>query len=435
MNEQLVKCSHCGELVPQEEVETVYGDDYCRSCGEELFIMCTECEELFYADDIVFCGGEGYCYDCIDNVATQCAQCGEYVLDDDAHYFPDSDSETYCEDCFNYLAVKCDNCGDSVHCDSVNEDSYGMVLCDHCLNNYFYMCVECDRFVHEHDICEFDDGIYCRDCYDRRNRVIHSYNYKPDPIFYGKNDPLYMGIEIEIDGGGYDHDNAAEIMEPLGDLVYAKYDSSLDWKNSDVSGFEMVTHPMTLDYFYTQEGSFRGSFKIALSMDYRSHDAGTCGIHIHISRRYFEGELAVEKLIYLFERFWPEIKKFSRRTAGQIREWAQRYCDDRELENCTSKDENDLHEKVGVLLSVAKDRAGKYRAVNIMNYSTIELRIFRGSLKYSTFAATVEFAHMIATISKECSVCDVHSLTWQQIVDRAQDYRYLPSYLKERSLA
>ena len=41
---------------------------------------------------------------------------------------------------------------------------------------------------------------YCSDCYDSHyHAVIHEYDYKPEPIFYGSG-PRYFGIELEIGG-------------------------------------------------------------------------------------------------------------------------------------------------------------------------------------------------------------------------------------------
>ena len=439
MSKQFVECVNCGVEVVEEEARRLDNSDYsyCEECFFNIAAECDHCGGMFHKSTMTDVDGYEFCEDCLDDVATRCDRCGEYVLKEDVLYFQDG-YDAYCEDCFDHLAVECDRCGDYVHRDHIHEDDYGVRLCSYCLDSHYYTCVVCGRFVHEYDICTDDDEVYCEGCFNDhcndRHTVIHKYSYKPIPVFHGNNSPLFMGIELEIDGGGYDHDNAAEIMEPLGDLVYAKYDGSLHWKG-DPSGFEVVAHPMTLDYFYDQEGNFKRALKKALSLDYRSHDAGTCGIHVHVSRDYFGGEGAVAKLVYLFERFWPEIKRFSRRTNQQIGQWAQRYSCDSELREYTEVERGELPEKMRKLYDMAKDRARKYCAVNITNCSTIELRIFRGSLKYSTFAATVEFVHLLSTIAKECNLVEVHSMAWSNIVKAASHYRYLPEYLRERGIA
>ena len=87
-------------------------------------------------------------------------------------------------------------------------------------------------------------GFYCERCYAKlKSRSIHQYNYKPEPIFYGSGS-LFMGIELEIDGGGENHDNAQNILDIAncdGTRIYCKHDGSLH------HGFEIVSNPMTLD--------------------------------------------------------------------------------------------------------------------------------------------------------------------------------------------
>lgn len=57
------------------------------------------------------------------------------------------------------------------------------------------------------------DDPYCDDCYDGiKGHPIHDYSYKPDPIFYGRG-KRYFGVELEIDVGGRDDDNAQLLLD------------------------------------------------------------------------------------------------------------------------------------------------------------------------------------------------------------------------------
>ena len=65
-------------------------------------------------------------------------------------------------------------------------------------------------------------------------------------------------------------------------------------------------------------------------MGYRSHQAGTCGLHIHVSRAAFgetsrTQDAAIARVLYFFEKHWEELLKFSRRTPRQLEHWAARY--------------------------------------------------------------------------------------------------------------
>ena len=109
-----------------------------------------------------------------------------------------------------------------------------------------------------------------------------AYPYRPDPIFYGDG-PLYMGVEPEIDGAGESDSNARRLLNAVngeGELVYCKHDGSLD------DGFEIVTHPMTLAFHQTRM-PWRIILQEAIDMGYSSHQACTCGLHVHVNRDAF----------------------------------------------------------------------------------------------------------------------------------------------------
>lgn len=111
-------------------------------------------------------------------------------------------------------------------------------------------------------------------------RYIHDYSYKPDPEFKGEG-KRYFGVELEVDYGG--NDNAKEVLDIANydkENIYIKSDGSLD------DGFEIVTHPMTLNY-YINLMPWEEVMRKLIRMGYKSHKAGTCSLHIHINRTAF----------------------------------------------------------------------------------------------------------------------------------------------------
>ena len=148
-----------------------------------------------------------------------------------------------------------------------------------------------------------------------------------------------------------------------------QHDGSID------DGFEIVSHPMTLDY-HTDIMNWKEVFDTALSLDYRSHQTSTCGLHIHVNRSAFgkdicEQEETVARIVYFVEQHWNELLKFSRRTEASMNRWAARYG--------IAQNTKDTYRN-------AKDRCpGRYAAVNLENETTVEFRIFRGTLRYTTF--------------------------------------------------
>ena len=106
-------------------------------------------------------------------------------------------------------------------------------------------------------------------------------------------------------------------------LAYCKHDGSLD------DGFEIVTYPMSLDC-QLHEMPWAAVLDKAISMGYLSHQAGTCGLRVHVSRKASGDTLdaqdnAIARVLFFVERHWAELLRFSRRTQRQLEQWAARY--------------------------------------------------------------------------------------------------------------
>ena len=63
--------------------------------------------------------------------------------------------------------------------------------------------------------------------------------------------------------------------------------------------------------------------QIAKDNGFRSHNTNTCGYHIHFNRSFFEDkeDECIAKLLYLVEKFWDELVKFSRRDYENLERW------------------------------------------------------------------------------------------------------------------
>ena len=79
---------------------------------------------------------------------------------------------------------------------------------------------------------------------------------------------------------------------------------------------------------------------------------------------------------------------------------------------------------------------GRYVAVNLSNYRTIEFRMFRGTLRYETFIATLQLVDEICRLAIRLSDYEMEQLSWSEFVGLI-DPRLKPeliSYLKSRRL-
>ena len=351
-----------------------------------------------------------------------CTMCGEENPLEDCTFL---DEEMLCPDCQEEHTRICDHCGNRIWLDDVYGDD-DLTLCRHCRETYYETCYECGRLVEYNSVrCDVDGETYCEDCYNQLHvdpDGVQNYWFKPDPIFYGAG-PRFMGVELEIDGAG-ENDEYANVIRSAANEddvhIYVKHDGSLD------DGFEIVTHPMTLDY-HINRMPWKEVIQEALHLGYLSHKAGTCGLHVHVSRECFgitrtEQENAIARILYFIENHWHEMLKFSRRTPGQMEKWAARY---------GRKDE-----PKAVLDSAKRSSKGRYSCVNIENDHTIEFRMFRGTLKYNTLIATLQMVDLICDVALSLTDCEIIDVTWSEFVSGIPTEKYpeLIQYLKERRL-
>lgn len=187
-----------------------------------------------------------------------------------------------------------------------------------------------------------------------------------------------------------------------------------------------MTHPCTLET-HLQQVPWRETLEALRGMGYRSHAPGTCGLHVHVSRKalgkdVYEQEETIAKLLYIFERFWQEILRFSRRTESQINHWAARYG----YKDCGEE-----------ILKEAKHGAnGRYACINLTNTDTIEFRVFRGTLKYNTVIATLQFVANLCRVAISLPEYRIQEFSWPALIEAlTQDNcPELVQYLKERNL-
>jgi len=68
-------------------------------------------------------------------------------------------------------------------------------------------------------------------------------------------------------------------------------------------------------------------------------------------------------------------------------------------------------------------------ALNLQNDNTIEFRIFRGTLKFETFAAALQLVHTIITNLFNVPLDNISSLTWETLT--SSSHPQLNAYMKE----
>lgn len=442
----IITCAECGCV--EEELFLVDGAYYCADCLERLgYVRCDECGEWIQEDEAVVYNDEWVCEDCVDRLSLEmCDECGEFYNDCEDVIGRYGQTSRYCRHCLEDAIDRgcvfyCEDC--ETYYEERWYTSYtthdGNTICEGCYENNYGRCYDCDEIFPQDELhrSDEDDCYYCEDCYyehghDEDHSSIHEYSFKPSAVFHGidhygrpnDHDPITMGFELEVDKGSDRWDCARELDKYFGeDTLYMKSDSSVD--------FEIVTHPHTLKA-YMEELDFDKLCSIPLAHGYKSHDAGTCGFHIHVGRTQLgacwnDQMKVIRRIAILMYRMWPALVKFSRRKEYQLDRWASAPdFDFRPGIGYTEK-------KISNVVDEYYDGCGRYQALNLCPGSTIEFRLWRGSLQPDTLKATLQLTHNIVMFAKDHTMYDMVHASWDDVVNY-ETCPELEAYLKEHEL-
>ena len=354
----------------------------CSHCG----CVIEEMEDYAYDED----SGDSYCEACKDNHLYWCERCESYHTT--SHHIVDID-EYWCDDCYHNYTWQCEHCGDTIS-ENCGDNDYP--LCQYCRDNHYYRCENCGDLICDDSVYWCDDGPYCQCCYDNIGyEIIRDYSYTPDLNFLHTQDEnpsekplLYLGFELEA-GGLDSSDDAKEIAEEIADDETTRFfteDGSIPG-----DGFEMVSMPCTLDYH--RGINWQDTLATMARRGLRSHDLGAegCGLHVHASRDYLT-DFQWLFLDWFVSRNQRAFEKIARRKECH---WAR-------FKN--NEKGNPIKEVYG-----KQAYASRYQAVNFCNYSTVEFRLFRGTLKYDTFIATLEIVDCLCNWAKQVKMHDILS--------------------------
>ena len=293
----------------------------------------------------------------------RCNSCNDMTPNREQHQY----YVGYCKPCGDDLFT-CERCNDVDHGDNMYRVG-GDEWCHDCWDNHSRHCDRCDYDYNPHS------GRCCTGTHD-----VQDYSYKPYPQFHWvENDPdadrrVFMGFELEVESNGEDYDGPELVRSHLGDLVYFKEDGSLD------DGFEIVTHPMTLAYAHSMDWAWTQGL---LDKGYRSWDRSSCGLHVHVDRRGFNGRLHQ----YSFTLLLMRNKALSYLIAGR-------------QGNSYASFDKGMRTEIPKHLKGQDNCVQRYSAVNVLPTATLEVRMFKGSLKKERILAALEYVHSAVEYSR-----------------------------------
>lgn len=412
---EMAKWSH---IVDQEERRKVCNDCYSlRKVGKEPLPVaaCKYCDDTF----TLHSKSSEYCIRCIDRGYVQsCTRCGVY-----AKRFDEIDGHYYCKTCAPKV-IPCAMCGKGLfkeegfkvrgksstylvcnkckkgkkviqECPSCMKPSASPLLkvpgkkdaCSKCISLYNY-CTECEQY-------HFNEG-YCR----KDRAKVMDYSYKPFPYFNGDlNDRVFFGFENEINypEDSYEEARSTVIRSYPSEVLYAKRDGSIQGH-----GFELVSHPMSFDFFkgLDLEPMFRVKPK--------ERDT-SCGLHVHISRKAFDGQTHLFKLT----EFINNNRTFTKKVAGRdFNSYAREY-----------------QEKISKAVKGTGFRE-RYHAVNLTNKHTVEIRIFKSARNEFQLRYRIEFVNALLEYTRNSSLKDLKDSLFKEWLKAGSGYSELKKFLK-----
>ncbi len=291
-----------------------------------------------------------------------------------------------------------------------------ITICGSCRDHSFFYCEECDLLQQNQSY--HSEGI-CRSCAEGAH-VIRKFDYRPPPIFHDKGKIVsgrlaeidgknYFGVELEVElEVGDINDGANYISLLIGGAAYLKEDGSLS------NGFELVTHPMTLNH-HIHHFEWDKVMKALKDHGFKSHDTKSCGLHVHFGRHVLSQTEQVRLAVFLYSN------------QGQFEAISRRLAENTAFAKFKSV-------PVGRELDLLSHR-DRYEALNFINSKTIEFRLFRGTLIASTLKATLEFCDSVIGFVKKTSTQNiVGANAWRRYLKSLpkKRYKYLRAYLNAR---
>lgn len=343
-----ITCPLCNHPVAEGTERIVDDVVFHAACVSDKIVECAICHEQHFIGFMSDYNGRKVCLSCRDRIRT-CDHCGAPHLAEELQVI---DGHHYCAECIRSM-VRCEVCGTLT------------------FREYRW---------HGQNLCQ--------SCYQSRTpRGICSYHTRPLPGIVSHTDAgdkpsekLLLGFELESGGLDYSSDAdeiANSILEQYGEgekNFHCEHDGSIpDY------GFELISQPATLEWH--KKFDWKNILAEMRKGGLRSNDISECGLHVHFSRAALRRERNV-LLDYFFMKYSREFIKLARRTTSyaSFDRYASNGRDKSELER-------EFNDKI--------NHRGRYCAVNFQNRNTIEIRAFKGTLKYETFMATLECVHSL----------------------------------------
>ena len=253
------------------------------------------------------------------------------------------------------------------------------------------------------------DGEYIGDYHSSSRKLGYLYS----PKFDKENPRVMLGLELELECDGVPRSELAETVigrigrtEDGSRYALCENDGSLD------NGFEIVTAYTGLDM---HEGMLKNLFSAPLRGG-KSHDTRTCGLHVHVCKSTMTLYHAAKLVLFINA---PEneklVRAIARRDSNAFAEIKNKAENKDWLRGAMNRDDSEQ--------ALRNLNTSRYEALNFYNPRTVEFRLFKGSLKYTTVMACLEFARICWFFSRDTSANNLTTTAFIAYIDKPENKR------------
>lgn len=340
-----------------------------------------------------------------------------------------------CDPCFKKHYKICRICGSTT---PVPEMAPGDIcfrgenicVCQKCATSQFKTCGKCSKLSYKGDLTRHQDLAYCYDCFTAQFetcQVCHKIYFKEEvqnkiwngqmtacnkcyawhgPIIryehtanlpkFGKG-PLFYGIELEVEVANHEK----HLRGPTAKEVVSRFDKDFIVVKEDRSimedcGFEIVTAPAERKLHEEMWNRFFDHLPSNVIGD----GAKKCGLHIHASRAALT-LLGIGKMMVFIndEKNKSFVECIANRSANDYcRIYKKNWADTMAMPTGRNED--------------------RHEALNLQNTHTVELRIFKSTLKRQSFFKALEFTDALIHFC----MCGNYSIPQCRVVDNFLKY-------------
>jgi hypothetical protein len=195
---------------------------------------------------------------------------------------------------------------------------------------------------------------------------------------------------------------------------------ALEHDGSLHNGFEMVTGWTGLDVHAKQLQHFKNPIR-----GLKSHDTSTCGLHVHICKKDMTLFHAVKMVLFVNDSGNQRlVRSLARRDSSRYSQVKNKKAGYEWLTN--AKSGNNLKYL----------NADRYEALNFQNDRTIEFRMFKGTMRYDTIMACLEFTYATWFFCRDTGTNQLTTDNFLEFISRSEnlgDTKFLRQYLTEKN--